>query len=682
MGFLTPLFLLGGLLVALPVILHLTRRRREPVAFPSFLLLRMTSAAARWKRRRFRNLPLLILRCLALLLLASAFAQPIVEGGGLATSARAPLDLAVLVDRSLSMGVPGRMADAVTAAGEELGRLGRGDRGVVLAFDDRAATLTELTGDVSVLAEAVSSLAAGAGGTRFASALGLAGRLLPAAPGRRREVALISDLQQNGFEEGRPRSSLPPGVGIRVHRVGGAAPANAWISGVRAAPEGPEQITIVAELRFAPAPGASERRVEAELLLSGRVLGRETVNLAGNRTAAVRFAPILRPSDPVAAEVRLPGDALPGDDGFRFVIHPETSIRLADLGGETASVHVREALAVGLTPAFLPSPGPARGETAVARALSGSRVALVRDPGRLDAGAAHALRGFVASGGGLVMAMGPRRISTAAAAGLEALLPGLPAEFVDRDPPGRLGDFAARHPVFRPFGPEGSSPLGGTVFFRYRALSSRSPDAETIARFDDGSPALLAVGRGEGRVLLFTSSLDAEWTDLPRRPAFVPFLHRLIEVAAGYEEIPIAYRVGDSVDPAAAFRLSPRTGAGAGEVLVEAPSGARTLFDRASAVHLAEAGFFRARHPGSALFREIAVNPPLAESDLHPLDAEEVRIGVAAPEARSEAGAESADNPQAFGRPVWWILLGGLALLLAAEAWAANRKVAPALAHP
>ncbi len=679
MNFLAPLFLLGGLLVAVPVVLHLTRRRREPLLFPSFLLLQMTSATARFKRRRFRNIPLLILRCLALLLLAAAFAEPVLRGGTLAATGGAPLDLAVLVDRSLSMTVGDRMEMAREAAGEELGGLGRNDRAIVLGFDGRAAAYTELTGEPGVLRQAVAGLSAGGGGTSFVSALGLAGRLLPAASGRRREVVLISDLQRSGFEDGRPQPSLPPGVRLRVRQVGRTPPANAWIAEVIVAPAGREQLVVSAEIRFAPTSQRPEWEGEVELLLSGRTVDRQSLIATADRLATARFSPVLRPSEPLAAEVRLPEDAFAGDDRFHFVIHPEAAIRVADLGGSPPSVYVREALGVGVAPGFLLDRAPARGEEAVRRALDGSRVALIRDPGRLDAGAMRAVREFVEQGGGLVMAMGPRRLSRAAATELETFAPALPEEFVDRDPAGRLGDFAARHPVFEPFGESGPAGLGGLAFFRYRNFSGVAPDAETLARFDDGKPAIVESVRGEGRILLFASSLDAEWTDLPRRPAFVPFLHRMVEVAVGYERIPIAYRVGESVDPASAFRLSPRASREDDEVLADSPSGQRTILTGTGALRLEEPGLYRARRPGAAEFRQIGVNPPLAESDLRALDAADVRMAAAAPtEPESEVAATGA-TPELPGRAAWWLLLGALVLLLASEAWAANRSVASAL---
>ena len=677
MSFLAPLFLLGGLLVALPIVLHLTRRRREPVAFPSFLLLQLTSATARFKRRRFRNIPLLILRCLALLLLAAAFAEPVLRGAALAGGEGTALDRAVLVDRSLSMTVGNRMAAAREAAQEELGGLGRDDRAIVVAFDGRAAALTELTGDRGTLGPAVAGLTAGGGGTSFAPALGLAGRLLPAAPGRRREVVLISDLQRSGFEDGRPQPSLPPGVELRVRAVGASPPANAWIADVTVVSEGREQLVVTAEVGFAPSPANPEWSGEIELRLSGRAVERKDLTAAADRMTTVRFAPVLRPSEPLAAEVRLPGDGFAGDDRFHLVIHPEAAIRVADLGGGPPSVYVSEALGVGVAPGFVLDRGPARGEGAVRGALEAVRVALVRDPGRLDAGAVRALGDFVEGGGGLVMAAGPRRLSRAASDELGAFAPAAPGGFVDRDPAGRLGDLVARHPIFEPFGGEGSAVLGALAFFRYRDLAGVRPDAAVLARFDDGKPAIVEAAWGDGRTLLFASSLDAEWTDLPRRAAFVPLLHRMVEVAAGHERIPIAYRVGESVDPGAAFRLSPGPSGEAEEVLADAPSGERTVLGGRDALRLAEPGFYRARRPGAAEFRRIGVNPPLAESDLRTLDAAEVRMAAAAsPEGEAPAAANPV-APDLPGRAVGWLLLAGFGLLLVSEAWAANRSAAP-----
>lgn len=705
MGLLAPLFLLGGLLAAIPLILHLTRRRRPPIPFPSFLFLRALGATARRKRRRVRDLPLLLLRMAALLLLAFAFAEPILRREAGETGAGDRMDLALLLDRSLSMTAPGRAAAQANRAAAELEGLSPGDRAVVVAFDDRAEALTELTDDRETLRAAAASVVPGHGGTRFSTAFGLAGRLLPPVAGRRREVVLISDLQRTGFAEGRPEPALPPGVALRVLRVGEPA-ANTYASEVSLRPEGADRLVAVFEARRSGGDGeiggedenaAPAADPEAELLLGGRSTG--TLATAASLVAGALRAesrPFSRPAEPLEGLVRLAtqtggADAVAADDEFRFVVHPGSAIRILEVGGGgggdggSGSIHVREAFGVGTAPAFLLESAPGRGEAAVAGALRGGEpgiptVAFVRGLGRLDPGAGRALAAFVREGGSLIAAMGPRRPGGELLAALAEILPAEPGGTVDRLPPTRLADFATAHPVFEPFAGGSLSSLGRASFYRYRRLDGLAPGAEVLARLADGRPALVAAsgssgesGAAPGRVILFASSFDAAWNDLPRQSAFVVLLHRLAEFAAAHRPAPLAYRVGETVDPITAFRLpeTPAAGEGEeeGEVLVETPSGERLVLGGRAALRLTEAGLYRARRPGETEFRRLAANPPLAESDLAALDPEEVEIGsvpaVAAAETPGAAPTEMAGVSP--GRPLWWPLLAALFLLLLAE---------------
>ena len=75
-SFLYPLFLVGALAVAIPIALHLFRRRTgRVVEFPAVRLLHK-APVQRQRRRRLRELILLALRVTALALLALAFARP------------------------------------------------------------------------------------------------------------------------------------------------------------------------------------------------------------------------------------------------------------------------------------------------------------------------------------------------------------------------------------------------------------------------------------------------------------------------------------------------------------------------------------------------------------------------------------------------------------------------------
>ncbi len=684
MAFLAPFLLFGGLLVALPIVLHLTRRRRDPIAFPSLRFLKRLGPPVRHRKRKIRNLPLLLLRSFALLLLSLAFARPLFLSEAAGGGSDAPRDVAILVDRSLSMRIGDRATAAREAAAERIAELGPADRAVLVAFDDRPEALTELTGERDILGRALAGIEVGEGGTRFPTALGLVARLLPASPGRRREAVLLSDLQQSGFDDGRPDRVLPAGIGIEVVGVGSPpASPGSYLSSVTLAPEGRDGLAVTAHIGFVPGDPGEEIELETTLWLAGREVEEQTVRLAGGRSrqaGVVRFAPFVRPSEPLAAEVRIAGsrpDWLPDDDIFRFGVRPDDALRVVHLGGNvgSSSPYLREALRVGASPAFLLEAGPRRGEAAVREALDGARIAFVTDPGDLDAGALRALVGFVESGGAAVFGMGPRRPPESWAEDFGSLLPITLGNTRERFPPARLGNINGRHPVFEPFSGGGgvTAALSGTFFYRYRAVVGIPPVESTLARFDDGAPALLAFDVGAGRVALFLSSFDPSWNDLARRPAFVPFLHELLGWTARFEEAPIAWRVGQVVDPGAAFRLD---AAEEGSLLIRQPSGETTVAEEGTALRLDQAGIWGARPPEEDAFRMLAVNPPLAEMDPAQLDAEEIRVAVATPEETEEEseGDLAEEQARVAGGELRldWPLLFAATLLLFSEGFVAR----------
>ena len=115
MNFLYPAFLLGGLAVAIPIVLHLLRRDVAPdVPFTAVRLL-TKSPVERSRRRSLRDVLLLAARVAALLLLAAAFARPFAPS---AASAMQPLTI-IGIDRSFSMGAPGGLERALQMARAE-----------------------------------------------------------------------------------------------------------------------------------------------------------------------------------------------------------------------------------------------------------------------------------------------------------------------------------------------------------------------------------------------------------------------------------------------------------------------------------------------------------------------------------------------------------------------------------
>src|SRR5690606_16990152 len=79
LNFLVPAFLVGLISLAIPVLIHLSRRQtRDPVQFPSLMFLKKIPQETE-ERRQIHRWPLLLLRLLALLLLVLAFARPFID---------------------------------------------------------------------------------------------------------------------------------------------------------------------------------------------------------------------------------------------------------------------------------------------------------------------------------------------------------------------------------------------------------------------------------------------------------------------------------------------------------------------------------------------------------------------------------------------------------------------------
>src|SRR5256714_15522590 len=103
MAFLNPIFLLGAMAAALPVLAHLVRRTRAAkIQFPSLMFLRRIEQKT-IRKRRLRNWLLFALRCAAVVLLALAFARPYFSGASAAPTSSSLSSSGILIDVSDSI---------------------------------------------------------------------------------------------------------------------------------------------------------------------------------------------------------------------------------------------------------------------------------------------------------------------------------------------------------------------------------------------------------------------------------------------------------------------------------------------------------------------------------------------------------------------------------------------------
>ena len=692
MSFLAPLFLLGVAALAGPILVHLVERESgQVIQFPSLMFLRKIPYKS-MRRQRIRNWLLLLLRCAALLLLVLAFARPFFRIPALAAGASSGArEVVILVDQSYSMGYGDHWERARAAAREAVEGLGPDDRVTLIFFSRGAQAGARSTTNRASLLASIDAAQVGSRVTRYDPALKLAETILEESELSRYEVILISDFQKTGWE-GTQGAQFPDGTVLTAVPISDPATPNVAVSSVSFQREffsGLERVS--ASARLANIGEDPVRDLEVALEIEGREVESEQVSLEPNTSATVTFAPFTLSDQYTRGTVRAAADGLPQDDVFHFVVSPGQAVSVLIIESPNAAFYLSRALAIGSAPIFRPEVMSV--EQVVGADLEGRSVIVLNDVRPPRGAAGRQLLSFVENGGGLLVVLGER--STWPAEGLD-LLPGslgAPTN-LSGNRGGTLGYLDHSHPVFELFSAPRSGDLSRARFFRYRTLEGAESDS-VLARFSDGSVALAERRVGLGKVLVWASTLDSFWNDLALKPVFLPFVHQVAKYLADYTESmpwftagqvlqlsPQALTSGDASGPAAILPAE-----GDAERVALAPSGDRialTVGDRSGFLELAEQGFYEIRTPGAEEDRPltVAVNLDLTESELAPMDPQELVATVTGRAGGNEPSVDTAElSPDDLERrqSLWWYLLVGGFLLLATETAISNHLSRTAL---
>jgi hypothetical protein len=668
MSFLTPAFLAALGALAIPVFIHLIQRERKRVVhFPSLMFVRRIPYQS-VRRRRIRHWALLAMRAAAIALIVAAFARPFFRQSAAAAAAvGGSRDVVVLLDQSASMGYGDHWQKAQDAARRAFRSQGADDKGTLVLFARNAEENMRATSDRERLEAAVSAAKVGAGATRYGPALKLGASILAGSGAKRREAVLISDFQRSGWN-GSEDTHFPEGVALSTVSVASPPTPNISIPSVafnRATFSGQERVTVTAGITNRSDTAAN---VPVTLEIDGHDLQTEHVSIAANASGSVAFTPFTLAEANVQGRVRAGTDALPADNAFYFVLAPSepVSILVIDSGADPASsLYLMKALAIGSAPAFRVEVMPA---SRVTPASFDKRTVVVLNDAPFPSAAGNGvLDRFVEHGGGLLVVVGEH---SAWPATETALLPGKLADVVDpiNGRGDAIGSIDYSHPIFEVFKAPRSGDFSAARIFRYRAIEP-SADARVIARYDDGGVGGIERRFGSGRVIVWTSTMDDSWSDLARKPVFLPLVHQMVRYLARYEQAASWQTVGQVVDLKTATRLR-------GDRIVVSPSGQRVTQPAAApgVLELSEQGVYEIRPAtGSAGGRPqaIAVNLDPAESDLTPLDTRELVAAVtghATPSGNeTQAAAELTREENEKRQALWWYLLVAGLLLLAAE---------------
>lgn len=565
MNFLTPLFLIGGLAIAGPIIFHLIKRTtRERTVFSSLMFL-MPTPPRLSKRSRLEHWLLLLLRCLALGLLALGFSRPFFKQTPLDDpTAVQPRRIVVLLDVSASMRRTGLWDAARARVEATLGKVSPVDQVALYTFARAATPLvgfdewnrTAASDRVAMAKARLAATSPGWAGTQLGAALIAAAEALAENDGKQRpgprEVVLVSDLQAGSRLDALQAYEWPKGVSLVVEPVKALKPTNAGLQIVADSVDASRAAETVVRVRVTNSADAQREQFKlgwSRADANGEIVGAPINAYVPPGQSRIIAVPVQK-NTPGLDRVVLTGD----DDDFDNTVYviPPVQERLSVLWlGQDEPEDTKQPLfflrrALSETPriavnvlarlpgaALMPDDVKSAGMICVSDVLPDASVA--------------ALRGEVLAGKTVVVfAKSPQAATTLAgllgrSVGEVKMTEVKPASYA------MFAEIDFKHPLFASFADPRFSDFTKIHIWKYRKLDLGAvPDARVLARFDSGDPAILEASLGKGRLVVFTTGWQPDDSQLAVSSKFVPLLWSLLELGGGAATGPAQWSVGDT----------------------------------------------------------------------------------------------------------------------------------------
>ncbi|MEZ4697300.1 MAG: VWA domain-containing protein [Rhodothermales bacterium] len=703
MTFLTPIFLAAAAAAAIPIVLHFVRRMNtKRVQFSSLMFLSATPKQV-VRKRRLRDVLLMSLRAAMLLLLALVFARPFLPPDLVPFVSRAENEsVVILVDDSFSMRAGDAFEQAKSEALRRIESAAPDDEVAVITFSDAPRQLTDLTRDKDAAAAALRSIEApGYRTTSFHEPLRLADDLLRNARHEQRRVVLISDLQNNGWSGSADNWKLAPGVIFDPVNVGASTAANRFVEDIAVTRRGAvgDDNGVALRIDARVATDDVDGEASAANATSGNTSAAGSASAAGDASATLAIDG-LRPESATIpggsgratfqqqidnaglfrGSITLPDDALAEDNTHYVAFAVDTRPAVLSVDGSTRSrfgqsFFLQRAFAVGANRLYDFADGNS-GRIAP-RSLADQSAVFIENVSSLPSRARADLIAFVEDGGTAVVSFGDRfgpndygaLLRESGVGELGSVV--TPSSVQGED--AIIGDVEWRHPMFSRL----AGIAGGILRPKFRRYVRVTPDssASVLASFDSGDPWIIERKIGQGSLLVTTSTLGADWTNLPIDELFVPLVYEIAGYAVELQRERMNYTVGEPVvftgRPGDRWDIRAPNGNVSVVELRDTGSGGRGLF---AATDLP--GHYTA-NSGTRRFA-FAVNVDPAESVLARRDAEQVYASVVPSTAdlpeqpRTEAQLlRDEETDQKLWR---FVLLAVIALFLAESILSHRRK--------
>ncbi len=552
MNSLNSLPLWGGLAalgVGLPILIHLwSRRQKIEISWAAMELLRK-ALVARSQKIRMEDRLLLALRCLTLLLVAAALLRPVFNTSGSAGSGGTGVVIGIDASYSMSHGQHARFEKALGKAREILSTLGEGDPVSVVLMSKHPQVLFRRIGyDPGAFTRGLDESAASAYPLNLERNLEQLHELVTELKTPTRECYIITDAQMTDWQglSDQARSSLrqlSEESHVFLAPVSVSGMENLAITDLTYATGSLQRdgsARFAAGVRNAGSQAVDGATVE--FYADGKLKSRQDVGpLEAGASRPVSFYTSFDAVGDIALTARLSKDDLLDDNQRHAIASIRSSVSVLCIDGDVSDTtgsatrggyYAVRALRLKYAEANAPIKVTHTDAADSYRAkLSDYDIVVMINVPEVPEDLATRLQQFVEGGGGLLIFLGDKvdveQYNQALADGAHPVLPARLVEKVEHDDPTegwQIVPSKSDHPLAQVVG---RLPIDLTADARFHTVVRAEPlkDGRSILELSDGSLPLL-LGSRDGRVLLFTSSADRSWNNLPVHPLYAILLQQ------------------------------------------------------------------------------------------------------------------------------------------------------------
>ncbi|MDE2215590.1 MAG: BatA domain-containing protein [Planctomycetota bacterium] len=560
-SFLNPILLFGILGASIPVIIHLINKKKavsHKFAAIDFILQTNKRVYVKFK---LRQLILLILRASLFIFLAMALAKPFLKNYGSVVSEKdTPTSNVIILDDSYSMQYSERresfFISAKAVAKEIINSLTKNDDAAVISCSSlESQVLPELDYDKKNLLNFVEQSQSTFSTTHIASVLDKAVEILTTAKAPVKRVFLLTDLTRNGwdldwFKSGnqRLRSHM-----TNIHIIDlseGRALKNIAIThiepGLDISKRNGECHIKVTVSNFSP---SWVKDLLAQVFVDQKKVTQGFFNIDANSSETKEFYFAVEKGKDHTGWVEIPGDNLTVDNKRYFTINTTQKLDALLVDGdpktniyESETFYVEKALNPGREHASSIKTTICSIHEVNNFNFANYNIVFLCNIETLPTEKIRELEKFVKEGGAVIFSLGNRVDADYYNNSFGTLLPHRLHTIrtfsgdspLSEEQPLRLKASENLHPVLRVLSETDMSTLSTAKCYRiFYVDPTPQGNCKTILSFSDDTPALIERRIERGRCVLFTSSIDRDWTDMPVKPFFLPLMQQLCRYLSG-----------------------------------------------------------------------------------------------------------------------------------------------------